>query len=72
LALSLEPDDMLTKYNAACAYALIGEAEAAIDLLERTIPRIRGRLRTRARHDSDFASLRSHPRFQALLQRVAS
>jgi adenylate cyclase len=70
LALSLEPDDMLTQYNAACACALIGEAEMAIDLLERAIPRIRGRLRTRARHDSDLDSLRSHPRFQALMQRM--
>jgi len=70
LAMSLEPDDLLTQYNTACAYALIGEPEMAIDLLERAIPRVRGRLRTRARHDSDLDSLRSHPRFQALLQRM--
>jgi adenylate cyclase len=67
LALLLEPDDMLTLYNAACAYALIGEAETAIDLLERTVPRVRGRLRKRVRHDSDLDSLHAHPRFQALL-----
>jgi adenylate cyclase len=71
LALSLEPADLLTLYNTACAYALMGEAEAAIDLLERTVPRIRGRLRTRVRHDSDLDSLRSHPRFQALLKKMA-
>lgn len=72
LALSLEPDDLLTQYNTACAYALLGEAEAAIDLLERAVPRVRGRLRTRSRYDSDLDSLRSHPRFQALLQRMTS
>jgi adenylate cyclase len=72
LALSLEPDDLLTLYNTACAYALMGDAEAAIDLLERAVPRVRGRLRTRSRHDSDLDSLRSHPRFQALLQRIMS
>ena len=55
---------------AACAYALIGEAETAIDLLERAVPQVRGRLRTRSRHDSDLDSLRSHPRFQLLLQSV--
>jgi adenylate cyclase len=71
MALSLEPDDLPTQYNAACAYALMGEAERAIDLLERTIPQVRGQLRTRARHDSDFDSLRTHPRFQALLKRMA-
>ena len=70
LALALEPDDLLTQYNAACAYAMIGEAETAIDLLERVVPRIRGRLRTRIRHDSDFKSLQDHPRFQALLQQL--
>jgi adenylate cyclase len=71
MALSLDPDDLLTQYNTACAYALMGEVEAAIDLLERVIPRIRGRLQTRIRHDSDLNSLRAHPRFQALLEIVA-
>ncbi|WP_162917558.1 TPR end-of-group domain-containing protein [Dongia deserti] len=70
MALSLDPDDLLTQYNTACAYALMGQAEAAIDLLERAIPRIRGRLQTRIRYDSDFNSLRSLPRFQALLKIV--
>ena len=70
MALSLDPDDLLTQYNTACAYALMRETEAAIDLLERAIPRIRGRLQTRIRHDSDFDSLRAHPRFQALLEIV--
>jgi adenylate cyclase len=72
LALSLDPDDLLTQYNTACAYALIGEDEAAIDLLERSVPRIRGALRTRIRHDSDLDSLRSHPRFQVLVQKMTS
>jgi adenylate cyclase len=67
LAMSLDPDDLKTQYNAACAYALLGEAETAIDLLEQAVPRVRGRLRTRIRHDSDLVSLRAHPRFQALL-----
>ena len=70
LAILLEPHDQLTQYNAACAYALIGEAETAIELLERSVPRVRGQLRVRSQHDSDLDSLRSHPRFQALLQRM--
>jgi adenylate cyclase len=72
LALSVEPDDLLTQYNTACAYALIGEPGMAIDLLERSVPRFRGRLSTRVRHDSDLDSLRSRPRFQALLQRMTN
>jgi len=70
LAILLEPHDQLTQYNAACAYALIGEAETAIELLERSVPRVRGQLRVRSQHDSDLDSLRSHPRFQALMQRI--
>lgn len=70
LALLLEPDDVLTLYNAACAYALSGDAETAIGLLERSTPLIRGRLRVRARHDSDLVSLRAHPRFEALLRSI--
>jgi adenylate cyclase len=67
LALSLDPDDLKTQYNAACAYALLGDAETALELLECCVPRVRGRLRTRIRHDTDLNSLRSHPRFRALL-----
>ena len=70
LAILLEPNDQLTQYNAACAYALIGEAETAIELLERSVPRVRGQLRVRSQHDSDLDTLRSHPRFQALMQRI--
>jgi adenylate cyclase len=71
VGLSLDPDDLLTRYNTAYAYALMDQAESALDLLERVIPRIRGRLQTRIRHDSDFNSLRAHPRFRALLEIVA-
>jgi len=61
---------VLTLYNAACAYALLGETETAIDLLDQAIPPARGRMRKRPERDSDLDSLRSHPRFQALLRRA--
>jgi adenylate cyclase len=70
LALSLEPDDIVAQYNVACSYAVIGEVEAAIDVLERVLPPQRGMFRTEALHDRDLDSLRSHPRFQALLART--
>jgi adenylate cyclase len=72
LALSLEPDDIVVLYNVACTYAVIGDAEAAIDVLERVLPPQRGMFRTEALHDMDFDSLRDHPRFRALLERTAS
>jgi adenylate cyclase len=70
LALSLEPDDIVVQYNVACVYSVIGDAEAAIDVLERVLPPQRGMFRTEALHDRDLDPLRSHPRFQALLART--
>src|SRR5207244_564347 len=40
-ALAIDPDDLLTLYNAACVYAQLGEAEPALDLLEQIQSRLR-------------------------------
>jgi len=70
-AMSLAPDDDAVLYNAGCALAVLGEQERALDALERAIdaglaggdwiPR-----------DPDWEPLRDHPRFQALVERLAS
>jgi adenylate cyclase len=65
-ALWLDPDDPVVSYNAACAYARLGERDTALDLLERVVPGHRHRVQW-ARKDSDLESLRDEPRFQALL-----
>ncbi len=70
-ALSMEPDDFLTQYNAACVYAQLGEAEQAIDLLEMALPNAHSEIQGWVQHDTDLDSLRSHPRFQALLEATA-
>ena len=64
-----------TLYNLACAHALLGEREPALDLLEQDFDQnlpTRGS-RTRqgawAEGDPDLASLREEPRFRALLAR---
>ena len=67
-ALALEPDEPMVLYNVACVYALLGEAEPAIDCLERSITGGWGQ-REWMEHDPDLASLRTHPRFQALVQK---
>jgi adenylate cyclase len=69
-AMSLAPDDDAVLYNAGCALALLGEDERALNALERAIdaglaggdwvPR-----------DPDWEHLRDHPRFQALVARLA-
>ncbi len=69
-ALAIDPDDLLTLYNAACVYAQLGEAEPALDLLERFIPLANDLNRAWIKHDSDFDSLRGHPRFQKILEQI--
>ncbi len=69
-ALSLASDDDAVIYNAACALAVLGESDRALDALELAIdagltggdwvPR-----------DPDWERLRDHPRFQALAKRLS-
>ena len=66
-ALAMDPEDSSVLYNVACTYALLGQAEKAIDCLERSITSGMGQ-KEWIEHDSDLDSLRSRPRFQALLE----
>ena len=56
-------------YNLACAYARLGETERAIAALEQAFGEGVNERRT-YEQDSDLASLRSHPRFRALVNRM--
>ena len=67
-AMVLDPDDSGVLYNVACAYATAGQPEEAITCLEDAIRNGFGHWEW-LHHDSDLASLRGHPRFQALLAR---
>jgi len=59
-----------SRYNAACTYAQLGDIEVALDLLERTLPKLGPGGRNWAKHDSDLEPLRNHPRFQQLFDRI--
>lgn len=61
--------DVSLTYNAACTYALLGEADAALDLLEQGAARGFGK-RDWVEHDPDLDNLRGDPRFQALLAKL--
>jgi tetratricopeptide (TPR) repeat protein len=62
-------DDPMTRYYVACAHALQGATEAALDSLEKAADR-RPRLTiARGRIEPALESLRGEPRFQALLAR---
>jgi adenylate cyclase len=67
-ALTIDPDDRLAKYNVACFYSLEGEHERAIDLLVELLPRATHETKRWVKYDSDLDSIRSHPRFQTVLE----
>ena len=66
-ALTMDPEETSILYNVGCVYALAGEAEKAIECLEKATERGNW-YKGWAQQDSDWDSLRGHPRFQALLQ----
>ena len=57
----------LVRYNAACTYALLGEAERSIDLLEAYLPLVSKDQQMWFLNDSDLDPIRSHPRYAGLL-----
>ena len=69
-AMTLAPNDPLVLYNAACNFALLGEGERALGGLERAIE-AGVAVGDWIKHDPDFESLRSHPRFQAIVRQIA-
>lgn len=62
----LEPGREETHYALAAAYALLGNAEIALENLKASIA-LRPQNRFQARHDEDFQSLASDPRFTSLV-----
>lgn len=68
-ALAMDPDDPAVLYNVACLHALQGSTDDAIACLERAIRNGFGH-REWLENDSDMDSIRSDPRFQALLSKV--
>jgi adenylate cyclase len=70
-ALAIDPDDVLIQYNVACVYSLLGDLDQAFDLLERLLPNAGYELKHGwIKHDSDLDPLRSHPRFQKIMELI--
>ena len=67
LLVALCPDDALVWYNLGCSRALLGEADAAIDVLKRAVA-LGYRDFGFMAEDADLQSLRSDERFQALVR----
>lgn len=71
-ALAVAADDQGVQYNAICALTKAGELERALDLLEQ---RLRGKediYGDWVANDTDLEPLRDHPRFRALMARIAN
>jgi non-specific serine/threonine protein kinase len=68
-ALAMDPEEPSILYNVACVYSLQGRVDQAIDCLEKAIQFGFGH-KTWIQNDADLNPLRSHPRFQALLEKL--
>jgi adenylate cyclase len=68
-ALAVDPDDNLSRYNAACVYAHLGEVDRAFDLLDIWINQTGIDFKRWFQNDSDLDSIRDHPRYKNLLER---
>ena len=56
-------------YNSACIFARLGDTDRALDLIERAIE-LGSRNKKYFETDSDFESIRQHPRFKKLLAKI--
>jgi adenylate cyclase len=70
-AIDLRPDEFSTLYNSGCVYALAGESDRALDLLDAAIAEHRGNLEWMIQ-DPDWMKLRDHPRYREILNRLRS
>ncbi|MDE2182129.1 MAG: winged helix-turn-helix domain-containing protein [Alphaproteobacteria bacterium] len=67
-ALLIEPDNVNRRYNFACSLALfVEDIEAALDVLGPAVAKMGPAFLDYAKADPDLASLRSHPRFKAMM-----
>jgi adenylate cyclase len=69
-AVALAPNDPVILYNAACNLAQLGNPDRALDELEHSIE-AGVAVGDWIKHDPDFQRLRDHPRFQAIVKRIA-
>lgn len=67
----IEPDDHYMQYNLACAFAILGERELALDRLDQALgPSSLRSLKEFMLNDADLDVLRDHPRYRELLARL--
>jgi adenylate cyclase len=65
-----DPDNIRLLYNLACGMAKMNDAEGACDVLDDVFSKVDSGYLLWLDRDNDFDSVRSHPRFVAMLARV--
>jgi tetratricopeptide (TPR) repeat protein len=68
-ALVVRPTAFSTFYNVACAYAVLGDRDDALAMLDQAVRHGRGNLEW-IEKDPDFDTLRGDPRFEAIVNRL--
>jgi adenylate cyclase len=71
-ALSIEPNNPTTQYNAACGYAQLGDIDKAFDLLQRGLRNSGPEWARWIEHDSSLEPLRGDPRYRQLVEEAQS
>lgn len=66
-ALTIEPDDLMDKYNIACAMAYMRDYDQALNLLEQCVPKMPPEFLLWIRQDQDLKDLRDLPRFRKIV-----
>ncbi|MDH3304680.1 MAG: tetratricopeptide repeat protein [Gammaproteobacteria bacterium] len=70
-AMDIDPNDPISLYNLGCNLAMLNKAEEALDYLERAFEH--GTIsKDWMQHDADLVNLHSHPRYAALLEKLAA
>ncbi len=70
---ALDPESPGIDYNLACAMALLGEIDTALDFLESCFLRVdEARMAIWVKRDPDLDTLRDHPRFKELVASLES
>lgn len=70
-ALAMDPHDVITRYNAVCVHALLGETDRAVEHMQQLLPNSSSYQIGWFENDSDLDSIRSDPRFIELMAAIA-
>ncbi|MFF0948428.1 hypothetical protein ACFYE9_12360 [Rhizobium leguminosarum] len=65
-ALTIDPDDLTTQYNAAAVYSIVGELDTAMHILEAYMHRVADDMIDVIRHEGCLERIRDRPRYEEL------